>query len=727
MGTVYVAHDPLLGRMVAVKVFASDLDVPDARERFSREARAAAALNHPNIVTVYDFGEYGAQPYIVMEYVPGDTIANVIRRKMPVSVADKLRWIEELCAGAGYAHQMSVIHRDIKPANLMIDRSGRLKILDFGIARMIGIASNTAVMIGTPGYMAPEQVTGGPIDHRSDQFSIGVVFYELLAYGEAFPGETLPAITHRILNEQPKPLLGAVADVTPEIGAIVDQALQKKMADRFRDTEAMRLAIARVRRHFESEETWQSPSMPSGRDITPLGANRGTGSSRRRQSGSVGVAQLTPPPDPRRTDREAIARRRAAQVEAALSDARQLFAAQQLEAALDACQQALTLDETHVGAIELTEEIEAALRLGESGAAPVDDPDRTIASEPASLNPGIAQSRLFESQAVTRIHDEGEGFAVGSPPPPTGPTSAAAPLRTSGAVERPLTTAPAIDTGVSDRTVRRPPPTVREPQKPMTAKQDPPSFAPVEATIIAPSRRTPPPVSPVPPVPQPEVTVMRPAAVPAALAATPQVKVPVSQPASLDLLARITAIPQAVVPAANQIVQALRGTTPGAMPRSTALTIVGAVTAFVILAIAAVSYFLTSSPVPTGILVIDAVPWATVTSIHGESGSAQALPAQASTPLSLSLPAGTYQIVLTGPPPESKVTTVTARVDVAGVAVVPITRFETGTVEGYFEQYLTSSGSASVPPAAAQPKAAPPAAVQPPSVPAPAPPSGGNP
>jgi hypothetical protein len=630
---------------------------------------------------------------------------------------------------------MSDIHRDIKPANLMVDRAGRLKILDFGIARMIGIASNTAVMIGTPGYMAPEQVTGEPIDHRSDQFSIGVVFYEMLAYAEAFPGETLPAITHRILNESPKPLLGAVADVTPEIAAIVDQALQKKMADRFRDTEAMRLAIARVRRQFESEETWQSPAAPMGRDITPPGASRGTGSSRRRQSGSVGVAQLTPPPDPRRTDREAIARRRAAQVEAALSDARQLFAAQQLEAALDACQQALTLDESHAGAIELTEEIEAALRLRESDAAPMDDPDRTIASEPVSLNPGAAQSRLFESQAVTRMHDD--GFAVSAPastgaasasPVSTGPVStgtsgAAAQMRTSsGAVERSLATAPVVDTGAGDRTVVRRVPTVREAQRPITAKQDPPSFAPVDPTIIAPGRRTPPPVPPVSPVSQQEMTVVRPAAVPSAPVAKQQAAVPVSAPAGPDLLARIKTIPQAAGPAVNKIVQSLRGATPAAMPRGKSLTIVGSAAAFVILAIAAVLYFLTRGPVPTGILVIDAVPWATVTSIHSDSGSAPALPAQASTPLSLSLPAGTYQIVLTGPPPESKVTTVTARVDVGGVAVVPIAQFQTGTVEGYFEQYLTASGSASASQAAPQPQAAPPPTPSPAAAP-----SGGNP
>ena len=207
MGTVYAAHDPVLGRMVAIKVFLSDLDLPDAAERFTREARSAAALNHANIVTTHDYGEFSSQPYIVMEYIQGETLTEIIRRKAPVSPAEKLRWIEELCTGVAYAHQVGVIHRDIKPTNLMIDRSGRLKILDFGIARMLGsFASHATALIGTPGYMAPEQILGGTIDYRSDLFSIGVVSYELLSYAEAFPGDTLPTITHRILSDEPVPL-----------------------------------------------------------------------------------------------------------------------------------------------------------------------------------------------------------------------------------------------------------------------------------------------------------------------------------------------------------------------------------------------------------------------------------------------------------------------------------------------------------------------------------------
>jgi protein kinase-like protein len=698
MGTVYVAHDPVLGRMVAIKVFAGDLDVPDARERFSREARAAAALNHPNIVTVYDFGEYGSQPYIVMEYVPGETMANLIRRKVPVSIADKLRWMQELCAGAGYAHQMSVIHRDIKPANLMIDRSGRLKILDFGIARMLGLASNTTVMIGTPGYMAPEQITGDPVDHRSDQFSIGVVFYELLAYSEPFPGDTLPAITHRILNEHPKPLLGMAADVTPEVAAIVDQAIKKNISDRFPDTEAMRSAIAKVRRQFNSDESWGgTTTMPLSRDITPPGGlNRGTGSARRRTGNAVGVAQLTPPPDPRRTDREALARRRAAQVDAALAQARQLVAQQQLEAALDACQQALTLDENHVAALELEREIETALGLREGVAMPADDPDVTVASDPSTLDPRL------QSQAVTRMHDDGYAVAGGVPSSLPG--------------ERALTGPPPLGVGAGERTVLRPA---------IAVKQDPSSVI-AEPTIIAPSRRTPPPAratkpatgSSAAPPPAPPAVAKQPAKTPAPGQKSGQ-KVPVQKaPSGPDLLTRMTS---AVAP----VVRSLQSL-PATLPKGQARTIALVAAAVVVVAIAATAYFLTRGPAPTGTLVIEAAPWATVTAIRAENGSEQMLPPSPSTPLSITLPEGTYQITLTGP--DAKTATVSAHVSVGGVAVAPMTRFETMSVEQYFEQYLGSAGGATEVSSPASPgdAAAPAAPVVPASTGAPSAPGGRN-
>jgi hypothetical protein len=395
MGTVYAAHDSILGRLVAIKVFAGDLDIPDARERFVREARSAAALTHPHIVAVHDFGDHESQPYIVMEYIKGETLAELIRRKAPVSQADKLCWIEELASAVGYAHRMSVIHRDIKPANLMIDKSGRLKVLDFGIARMLGTVSNTCDTIGTPGYMAPEQILGEHVDGRADLFSIGVVFYELLAYTEAFPGDTGPAITHRILHKDPVPLPRLVPDLNPEIQAIIERALKKNVDERFPDAEALRVAVSRVRKRFEDDTEVVAPTMLIRDTPGPSRRPSGDPPTRRPATDAVGVA--TPPP----TDRDALARRRLAQLEAALAQGRTLLAAGDLDMALDFCQQALTFDEHHTGALELEQDIAAALAARpeeEEAAAPPDsaaleEDDEDVGSEPAYAPTVLAPAR----------------------------------------------------------------------------------------------------------------------------------------------------------------------------------------------------------------------------------------------------------------------------------------------------------------------------------------------
>ena len=229
---VYVAHDPYLGRMVALKMFAGDVDETDAAERFFREARAAAALNHVNIVTIHDVGDFEAQPYIVMEYIQGETLERLIRSKADLSLHDRLRIMEELCAGVGYAHGFDVIHRDIKPANLIVERSGRLRILDFGIARMRGSSQSTG-LVGTPGYMAPEQIRGEPLDKRVDLFSVGVVCYELLAFTSAFPGDSFESVTHRILTEEPASLSGLVPEIPAELVAAVERGLKKNPSERF--------------------------------------------------------------------------------------------------------------------------------------------------------------------------------------------------------------------------------------------------------------------------------------------------------------------------------------------------------------------------------------------------------------------------------------------------------------------------------------------------------------
>jgi serine/threonine protein kinase len=336
------------------------MDLADAADRFARDARAAAALNHPNIVTIHDFGEYNSQPYIVMEYVPGET--QIIRRKEPLRLSDKLRYIDNLAFAVSYAHGVGIIHRDIKPTNLMVDRSGRLKVLDFGIARILGtLGSNATALIGTPGYMAPEQILGGSIDARSDLFSIGVVSYELLSYTDAFPGETIPTITHRILTQEPSPLGQVIPGLPPELIAVIEKAIKKKADERFDDVESFRAAIGSLRPQIDDDPplSWLPTTIRSG---PPSAAARfGTGSVKQPIVDSV--AALTPPPAPEssRQNREHILRRRTERIEAALADSKSAFERGELDVALDACFQALTLDDTHVGALNLEQSIQNAI------------------------------------------------------------------------------------------------------------------------------------------------------------------------------------------------------------------------------------------------------------------------------------------------------------------------------------------------------------------------------
>jgi serine/threonine protein kinase len=405
MGLVYLAHDTVLGRLVAIKLFLGDLDVPDARERFIREARSAARLNHPNIVIVHEFGEFSSQPYIVMEYVVGETLAETIRRKSSASLLEKLQWMDDLCAAVSYAHEAGVIHRDIKPTNLMIDRSGRLKVLDFGVARMMGTFGTAGTsFVGTPGYMAPEQIVGRTVDARSDLFSIGVVCYELLVYREAFPGDTVPTVTHRVLNEQPPGLAEISPDIDPELAAAVERALEKSMDDRFPDVTAMRQVLAGVRRRIElgGDTLTITAGADSRRD------NRGTGPDRQRGSSKSGSKQEPPLPGPRDVPVHRPTPARVDRIQSALREARSLLEKGDLDSALDACEKALALDDTNPETLEVERAIRAAAirRRARALLAEVRSLIRQEAAEEAQerleqvrgLNAELAECALVESE-----------------------------------------------------------------------------------------------------------------------------------------------------------------------------------------------------------------------------------------------------------------------------------------------------------------------------------------
>jgi len=204
MGSLYLARDPAIDRTIALKLLQKGFDDESARERFAREARAAGRLRHPNIVTVFDVGEHDHQPFIAMEYVPGETLDQLIRRRTPLSIANRLLILEDLCSGLHFAHTEGVVHRDIKPANVILDVAGTIKILDFGLARAADSAITRAGdQLGTLNYMSPEQVLGTHLDHRSDVYAVGALAYELMSYERAFPGTVQDGTMYRILNTQP--------------------------------------------------------------------------------------------------------------------------------------------------------------------------------------------------------------------------------------------------------------------------------------------------------------------------------------------------------------------------------------------------------------------------------------------------------------------------------------------------------------------------------------------
>ncbi|MFY9730200.1 MAG: serine/threonine-protein kinase, partial [Candidatus Acidiferrales bacterium] len=206
MGIVYRAEDPRLGRPVALKTTNAEVaGNPDLLKRFYREAQAAAKLTHPNIVTIYEIDEANGVPFIAMEFLEGASIQKVIADRSDIPILKKVQIVIDTCKGLDYAHQHGIVHRDVKPGNIVVLNNGQVKIVDFGIAR-VGVSSmtRTGVVLGTVMYMSPEQVQGQTVDARSDVFSLGVVLYELLTYQTPFPGDDVPSILYKILNEPPE-------------------------------------------------------------------------------------------------------------------------------------------------------------------------------------------------------------------------------------------------------------------------------------------------------------------------------------------------------------------------------------------------------------------------------------------------------------------------------------------------------------------------------------------
>jgi serine/threonine protein kinase len=263
MGAVYLAEDPQLHRKVAIKLLLESLDNDEWRKRFHREARALARLVHPNIVTIFDFGEDArGRPFIVMEYVEGRHLGELAQDRL--TFIEKLGFIVSLCEGLDCAHTAGITHLDIKPANLIVEKGGRLKIVDFGIARVRDSrATLPEVRAGTPSYMAPELLTGGDVGPRTDQFAAGIVAYELLSGRRAFDGSMREIIT-KICAIDPPPLSQACPGIDPALDVLVMRALSKDPSGRFATMAAMGRALVRIRERLDSHNLPTIPAAGSG-------------------------------------------------------------------------------------------------------------------------------------------------------------------------------------------------------------------------------------------------------------------------------------------------------------------------------------------------------------------------------------------------------------------------------------------------------------------------------
>ena len=239
MGVVYKGEDPSLDRTVALKTIILSDEAAGRSEyhaRFFQEAKAAGRLSHPQIITVYDFGEEGDVAYMAMEFLKGTELRTRMKEGT-ISVPEAVHIAEQVAEGLGYAHEHGVVHRDIKPSNIMLLAHDQVKIMDFGIARMRASdhKTSTGLVLGTPKYMSPEQVAGSPVDHRSDIFSLGVVLYEMLTHTKLFSGEDTPQIFHNVVNFQPPAPSRVNPEVPPMLDFVVERALKKDPAVRYQD------------------------------------------------------------------------------------------------------------------------------------------------------------------------------------------------------------------------------------------------------------------------------------------------------------------------------------------------------------------------------------------------------------------------------------------------------------------------------------------------------------
>lgn len=244
MGIVYQGFDPVIGRTVAIKTMLpeglSPQEFQEYKARFQREAMAAGILAHPNIITVYDFGEDNGTLYLAMEFLEGKSLEKIVQEKTVLPIETILPIYDQVCGALDHAHRNKIVHRDVKPANIMILHNGLVKMTDFGIAKMMAMGMTQAGQIlGTPNYMSPEQVKGRQIDGRSDIFSLGVILYELVTGEKPFGGQNITTVIYKIINENPIPPRELDASIPAGLSYVISKALAKNADERYQTCREM--------------------------------------------------------------------------------------------------------------------------------------------------------------------------------------------------------------------------------------------------------------------------------------------------------------------------------------------------------------------------------------------------------------------------------------------------------------------------------------------------------
>src|ERR671924_341892 len=299
MANVYLAEDEVLGRRVAIKIL-NDRHAGDDQfvERFRREAKNAASLSHPNIVSIYDRGEAEGTYYIAMEYLDGRSLKELIVARGPAPVNVAIDYARQILAAIRFAHRHGIVHRDIKPHNVLVDGEGRLKVTDFGIARA-GASQMTEAgsIIGTAQYLSPEQAKGAPVDQTSDLYSLGVLLYELVTGTVPFTGSTPLEIAMKHLSEIPAPPSHHQPDIPRELDKVVLRALAKDPDDRYQTADEMDADLARVERGLRvSDETREAgTAVPGAAGIGGPGPRPARGGPPPRRYGRSGYSECAPP------------------------------------------------------------------------------------------------------------------------------------------------------------------------------------------------------------------------------------------------------------------------------------------------------------------------------------------------------------------------------------------------------------------------------------------------